>query len=121
MANELTVSASLSFTKGSITAALAKNGLQITITGTKKLENVQNIGTSEEALQLGDLGSAAGCWLLLINRDPTNYVNIRPATGVADMCKVMPGEPALFRVAGAAPYAIANTAACNVEYVLIEA
>lgn len=121
MANELTVSASLSFTKGSITAALAKNGLQITITGTKKLENVQNIGTSEEALQLGDLGSAAGCWLIIINRDPTNYVNFRAATGVTDTCKLMPGEPALFRCAASAPYLQANTAACNVEYCLIEA
>ncbi len=121
MANELTVSGSLSFTKGSITAALAKNGLQITITGTKKLENVQNIGTSEEALQLGDLGSAANCWLLLINRDATNYVSVRRATGEGNFAKLLAGEFLLTRMEAAAPFLIANTAACNVEYCLIEA
>ncbi len=121
MANELTVSASLAFSKGGITAGLSKNGLQITITGTKKLENVQNIGTSEEALQLGDLGSSADCWLLIINRDATNYVSLRRATGEGNMTKLKAGEMALMRLEAAAPFAIANTGACNVEYVLIEA
>lgn len=118
MADELTISASLAFLKGSFTVDLSVSGLQFTVSGTKFVHNIQAIGTSEEAIQLGDVGTPG--FALFINRDATNFVEIRPGTGDADMIKLKPGEPAMFRFTSAAPYAIADTGACNVEYVIIE-
>ena len=119
MANELTVSASLAFAKTTYAVDMAKTGFQCTVTGTKFVHNVQAIGfAAEEAIQLGDVGTPG--YAIFVNRDATNYVTIRPATGVADCIKLKPGDVAMFRFACAAPFAIAAVAACNIEYVIIE-
>lgn len=48
-------------------------------------------------------------------------LEIRPATGVADLIRVGPGEPVLFRLAAdATPYLIANTAAVEFDYVVVD-
>lgn len=117
MANELTITASLAFAKGSVSVSLAKSAAQFTVSGTKYYQGVQTVGTSEEALELGDISTGGYC--LLINRDATNYVSVRSGTGAANLIKVKAGEPALFRVEAAAPYVIANTASCEVEVLLI--
>ena len=119
MANEVTVSASVRFRKGKVNVELPKAGLQFDVAGSKFVNRVQTIGTSEEAIGLGDVGTVG--WFIGVNNDKTNYLEIRPNTGVADLIRMEPGEPALFRLAqDAVPYAIANTAACDLEYVLIE-
>ena len=117
MANELTVSASLSFSKSGVEASLSYGGLRFTVTGAKATRIVQAIGTSEEALDLGDVGTSG--YILIKNLDSTNYVSIRPGTGTANCIKLKAGEIAMFRIE-TAPWAIANTAACNVEFLLIE-
>jgi hypothetical protein len=117
MANELTVSASLSFSKAGIAVSASKTGLLVTVAGDAYVRNIQTIGTSEEAIVLGDSGSAGYCFLR--NLDATNYVTIRPGTGTADLIKLQAGEIALFRLA-VAPWAIANTGACQLEVVIIE-
>ena len=118
MANEITVTASLAYAKNSYSITLAKTGSQFNVSGTKYHSGVQTIGTSEEALSKGDIGTIGFC--ILINRDATNYVSIRRATGEGNMIKLKPGEPALFRMEATAPYAIANTAACELEVLMIE-
>lgn len=119
MANEIFVSAFLAANKGSTKVALPLS-LNVTLTGTKMLHNRQSIGTTEEALEMGEI--SAGGWCLMVNRDATNYVQVRPGTGGTATIKMKAGEPALFRLdSGAtAPYLIANTAACEVEYILLE-
>lgn len=114
MANELVVSASLKFEKtgGSVDGAFG--GIQINVTGDNCIRHVQAVGfAAEEALTLGDV--AAGGYWLFKNLDATNYVEIRPGTGVADLVRINAGEIALFRLAAdaTAPYVQANTAACN--------
>lgn len=120
MANEITLSASLSASKGSTTVHLDFGPFNVTLTGTKALHNRQSIGTAEEALEMGEI--SAGGWCIMVNRDATNYVQVRPATGGVATIRMKAGEPALFRLdSGAtAPYLIANTAACEVEYILLE-
>jgi hypothetical protein len=55
------------------------------------------------------------------NMDVTNFVKIRAGSGLTDLIKLKPGEFALFRLmTGITPYAIADTAACDIEFCIIE-
>lgn len=119
MANEITVGASLSYSKSGRSDSYTASGLTFTLTGTKASQHIQNIGTSEEALLDGDVGTPG--WCLLKNLDSTNYVEIRPGSGLADLVRLNAGEIALLRFAAdATPYAIANTAACDLLIFILE-
>lgn len=122
MANEGTISISLSFAKSGRAAELGKNGLQFDIAGSDYVKKTQSIGfAAEEAIQLGsDIGT--GGWFVAINRSTSYNISIRPATGVADMVLLLPGEGCAFRLAAAAsaPFAQATTGAADLEYLLIE-
>lgn len=118
MADELTISLSMDFTKSGVNVSISKAGLTIDVSGSKYTRLVQNVGTSEEALDIGDIGTAGYCFIR--NLDPTNYVSLRPGSGTANFIKLKAGEAALFRLALNGPYAIANSSACNVEIVIIE-
>jgi hypothetical protein len=120
MADELTLSLTARLSKGSLSKSFSSGRLSIDVTGTNVIDNVQAVGTSEEVVNIGE--AAAGGYLIAQNLDTTNYVEIRPNTGVADLVKLKAGEVAMFRTAAdAVPYAIANTAACNVRFIIIPA
>ena len=121
MANELTIRANLSFEKGGSLAELLLGPIDRDVAGTNFVRNRQIVGfAAEEALLLGDV--AAGGYLIAINRDATNYVEIRPGSGVADLVKLLPGDFCMFRLAsGATPYVQANTAAVELEYLVVDA
>lgn len=117
MANELNVSISLSFSKGG--AKINKSYSDaVTVTGDAFVSGILEVGTSEETLtQLNELGTPG--FLLLKNLDSTNYIEFGSTTGVYDI-KLKAGEIAIFRHNSATAYAKANTAACLVEYTMIE-
>ena len=117
MASEITINGLLKFVKGTANVSL-ENKSAANVTGTKYSRHIQNVGTSEEAIELGDVANPA--YLIAINRDATNYVTIRSGTGAADLIKIRPGNFALFEVQSAAPFIIANTGACDVEFLIIE-
>jgi hypothetical protein len=120
MANEIDIAGLLSFTKSGSRNGLSTGPLTATMTGSNYVRNRQTVGTSEEQAVVGDAGATGG-WCLFINRDATNYVEIRPTTGAAALIKMLPGEFALFRHAGVtAPFLVANTAPCEVEYLYLE-
>lgn len=122
MANELTVVASLAFAKGTVSSiSRASGNLSVTVSGSAYAAIVQNVGTSEEQLDFGAATTPGYC--LIKNLDATNYVEIRAATGVADLVKISPGKSCLFPFAAdcTAPFAIANSSAVNIEMLLIEA
>ena len=121
MASELTLSASMRFAKGAIDVQFARLNQLFTVSGTDFNWKSQEIGTSEEAIALGDC--AAGGYILIYNSDATNYVKIRAATGGTDMVRLKAGEFAMFRfdvTGAAAPFAIADTAAVICQYLLVE-
>lgn len=120
MANEGKVQVSLKFEKNSVSISVDSGTITFNVAGTNAIHNIQTIGTSEEALTLGDAG--AGGYLLLINRDSANFVEIRQGTGASDFCRLLAGEAACFRLSpdATAPFAIADTAACDLEVFLIE-
>ena len=111
MALNVQTSYSYSENNASITGSATKS---VTITGAAAVKNIQNIGTSWEALDLGEVttpGITAGK-----NLDATNYVELSFDGGTTAHLKAKAGEPFLFRPTGTTIHARANTAAVNLEY-----
>ena len=80
----------------------------------------QNIGTAEEAVELGEITSPG--YAVFINRDATNFIELRVSTGGAKFAKLKPngGFAIVYLGSGAqVPYAIADTAACQMEVFVI--
>ena len=122
MAEEITVSGSLQVTKDGVTDTIAKIGLSVDMTGGDITHRTQTVGNSEEALGMLDAGTPGFC--LIKNLDSTNYVEVRQATGIADLIRINAGEFALFRFAAdaTAPFVIASHSdGVIIEYLLIEA
>lgn len=122
MADEVTISFSLGYAdseEADVILALAQKFA--TVTTKRFIHAKQAIGTSEEAIKLGELASLG--WAAFINRDPTNYLELRSATGAGnDIIKIPAGKGCLFYFGSdiSAPFAIANTAACQMEYLICE-
>jgi hypothetical protein len=116
--NELTITTTFAFNKGDYSQAF--NGIfSLTVTGTEYIRNVQNIGISLEALDVGDFTTKG--FMFAINRDATNYVELFPdSSGTTAFAKLKAGEPCLVRLGTSTPYAKADTAAINLEYLIIE-
>lgn len=60
-------------------------------------------------------------WIMIINRDATNFVELRVSTGGARIAKMLPGEFVLLRKSTGMtdPYLIADTATCKVDVLMI--
>lgn len=123
MANEITVSASLKVVKSAsgIDEGESFSGLQFDMTGAEYMKRIQIVGTSEEALVMNSDSAAPG-WAIFKNLDDTNFVEIRPGTGVADLVRLNAGEIAMFRLAAdaTAPYVIADTGSVRLWYMVFE-
>lgn len=116
MSNELSVTAKLNFSKGGAKVTKAAS-VSIDVTGDAFSHEIQSIPTSNTALVEGAaVGTPGYYWIK--NLDATNYVTIGLTASYA--IKLLPGEVCLFRAAGAI-FALANTAACLVEYAVVEA
>lgn len=121
--NEITLSGSLAYEDDAGAAdSLEQAEVQATSSGKRYLRAKQNIGTSEEAIGLGSLATLG--WAMFKNLDYTNFLEIRMASGSGnDHIKVPPRKsagPFHFGSDVSAPYAIANTAACELDYLIVE-
>jgi hypothetical protein len=115
MANELNLNASLSFVKNA--AQVQRNiNSSLTVTGNSIVQAVQNIGTADETLALGDISTIG--YVFFHNLDGTNYIQIG-SDGALYPLKLKAGEWALLRWNAAAIHAKANTAACDLEYIVV--
>lgn len=120
--NEATLSCSLQFAKGNIAAViLASGSVSRNVAGSLYCRNVQIVGTSREALILGDAG--AGGYVLMHNTDATNFIDVYPDTAGTDpvLVTLLAKDWALFRLKATAPFLKADTAPCNLEYFLLPA
>ena len=73
MASELSFSAQLNYAKSSAALSTQCNVTQ-DVTGIKYCDYIQNIGTTDEVIAFGDIGTV-GVYMLQ-NIDPINYVDI---------------------------------------------
>lgn len=128
MASELTIGLTSQY-EDAVGVTGSVPGLeQITISlATAKLQHTkQSVGfAAEEAVQLGDIVSRG--LLILVNRDPTNYIEVKVATSGAIFAKLFPKGStaginwcALHLGSGAqSPFVIANVASCEMEIFLL--
>lgn len=123
MASELTISFTADYEKSGYPdiSVPAVSGLTRDVTGVRKINHIQQIATSEEAIDLGELASLGFAYFK--NLDATNYIELRMGTGASlDMIKLLAGDFAWFRFGSdiTAPFAIANTAPCYLHYIIWE-
>lgn len=129
MASELTINCSMVYDDplgGDVSLEvvdLVKN-----VSSKKPVKLIQEIGTSEEAVDLGETGTPV--YAMFKNLDPTNFINLKVATGGAIFARLDPdtnedgtGGVALLRLGSGAtaPFAIADTAACRMAVMLLPA
>jgi hypothetical protein len=127
MADEITISMSLTASKGSayVTSFPTAPTFKADMAGTHMVSATQNIGITPEALAKGDVATIGMCHFA--NLDTTNYVELSygdaTSTNFNDkkICKIEVGEKACFKAVANTIYARANVAAINLFYQLIEA
>lgn len=127
MASEITISASISYEDSKFsTNSLSVSDAVFSAATKLPAKFSQNIGTSEEAINLA--GITAPAYAMFVNRDETNYVELKTGTGGTVFAKLRPdtnadgtGGLALLELGSGAqaPYAIANTAACDIDVFII--
>lgn len=119
MANELTVSSGVRYNDGASTDFQRSFVDSVDLATLRHNHAIHNVGTSEEAMLLGDVSTLGYCWLR--NLDGTNFVEVRTGTGAAKFVKCKAGEVQCFRFGSGvtAPYIVADTAACQVEYLIV--
>ena len=117
MANEISFSTSMSAAKNSATVSGSFSKTK-DMSGDQMITNVQAIGTSNEAIVLGDI-SLPGV-VMFKNMDATNYIELALDSSTTQVfSKLLAGESTLVH-AVAAIYARANTASCNLLVVAAE-
>lgn len=116
MSQEITITVAAALTNGDLKDSFAPGADKIDQAVKGKHCTIWLVGTSDEAFTMGSDITAAG-WVYLQNLDPTNYVEFGPTSGgaIVKLIKLMPGESAVFRMAGSVTLrGIANTGACRV-------
>ena len=122
MADEIQVGLDLLVENGNLKSSkrVPKSSLKVDQTTAALIENVQNIGTSHEALDMGGITTAGYAYFR--NLDATNFVEIGidvSATFHATV-KLKAGEACVFRLTTNAPYAQADSAACDLQYMILD-
>lgn len=107
------INLSASFSDDTDAFSVSNNGT-LTQSGTGALFQTQTIGTSAEALDLGDLADVGGL-LLIKNTDDTNYVEIDSVNTFDNFPqKIGPGQAIVLGAQTTTIYARANTAAVDI-------
>ncbi len=121
MPQQLKINASLVYDDGSVEADLSVEDFIATVSTEKIAKNIVSVGLTEGAIPLGEVATLG--YVFLKNLDPTNFVEVRPASGSGnDYIRLdAAGGIALFRFGSdcTAPYWIANTGACKCVVLLI--
>ena len=116
MANEITIYGGINISKNSATISVPTISKQITMANTAMLQNVQNIGTSTEALTLDDVASPGYFLLKNLGPDTIKVGNDSPPTFIT----LKNGEFAVFPSTLTAINAKAAATASNLMVVACE-
>jgi hypothetical protein len=95
----------------------------VAITGSHFIQATMSVpttsgGTAIPVTDLANLGLA--CFQ---NLDPTNYIDLLSAASGTAFARLLPGDPPFlfrFNPGITAPAALAHTAACNLQYMILE-
>ena len=115
MADEITVDITFKYEKNGVAITRTKS-FNADVAGDSFVHGIQEVGLTEEAIvELTDVGDPG--WCFLRNTDATNFIDIG-GTGSLNTV-LLAGESCVMRL-GAALYAQADTAACDLEYLIVE-
>lgn len=121
MSAEITLTASLSALRSAImSSAVGRSisGATFNMAGNYFSEGTMLVATSATAIPLGQV--TAPHWSVFHNLDATNFIKLRNGSGGTDLPQLLAGEWAFFPwLSTAVPYAIADTAACLMEYLIL--
>ena len=109
MADEITLNGKMKVVNSTTNEIAEVRDLLINQTAKGVTHLTQTIGSTEEAIDLGQLSTLG--YALFINRGPTDTISLRQATSASDFCDLKPTEFALFRVSAdmTAPFAISSS------------
>lgn len=119
MANEISLTGTLAISPSGKRSRSISLSTLITMSGSNYIERSQSIGTTAEALDLGEIGTPG--LIYIKNLDSSNYVTVQDGSGGTAVVKILPGDEAVFMLGTTSPYMKANSAACIVEYTIAEA
>ncbi len=99
MANEIAIGISFTCNNGYMRDQYSPGQIQVTQANVGRAGHVQNVGTTEEVLDFGDINTNG--YIILRNLSETNYVTYGPEESGAMVVvgKLKPGEIAILRVA----------------------
>ncbi len=120
LSNEIQINANILYEDSEGTSVpLGVSNLLASVATKKQIATKQSIGTTEEEINLAEVVSPG--WAFFINRDATNYIDLLTNTGGDRFARLQPGECAMLPLGPDAqiPFAIAHTAACQLEYLII--
>ena len=117
MADELTVSAGLSYLNSGVAISHPTATDKVTISANFALRSIYTVPLAGASLPLGGITTAG--YVLVENMDATNYV-LLGNSGDTLPIQVRAGERQTFRFApGIVPYVIADTAPVVIDYMLV--
>lgn len=120
MANEISLNATIQYAKGNF-ADQRTIQCQADVSGTVATGGVQKIGTTHEAVNMGDVGTAGWAWFL--NTDATNFITLGIVVS-GTFYPVMKLKPKIgfpLCLGTNALYAKADTAEATLQYTIYEA
>jgi hypothetical protein len=128
MSQEIAVQANLTYSNpaigplglGPIIFNFAKTFFNIT--GKNYIFDSMSVPTTSGGTAIPVSGLANVGWAMFWNLDPTNYVDIMTVASGTAFIRLLPGECALFRFTPGitAPAMLAHTAACVVQFLILE-
>lgn len=122
MANEITLTMSLSITNGSFKETFNPGQKRITQTTLGGNAGIWVVGTTTEAMPAGDVSNKG--LVCLLNTDATNFVTLYATTGGngREFGRINAGEPQIFRMSPSKTLvAKADTAPVKLQMLLLEA
>ena len=120
MANEFTITINVVYANGYLKRSILPGAVNASQTTQGYFGGVQIIGTSEEDLAVGDVGTPGFLWLR--NLDTTNYIQIgkKVSGAMESSIKLLAGQSAWLPSDNITWRAKANTASCKLEFVMFD-
>jgi hypothetical protein len=120
MADEITIQIRISGTKNGATVAYAPAPDKVDMAGNEMVNKTQNIGTSSETIDLGEISAAPGT-LVIRNTDLTNFVEVGGDSGLTVWkLKILPGREVIISPTSATLYAKADTSPVSIQVVAFD-
>lgn len=126
MSNEITINGSVQYEDDDNSSAILQVIDAVFSSASRRPTRLkQNVGITEEAINLGDITTPG--YAIFVNRDPDNTIDLRVSSGGAKFARLDPdadengkGGFAILKLGSGAqtPYAIANTEACEMDILI---